>query len=74
MTGEGESVVTTQKGKRYYWLKLYDNFFDQAVIKFLRKMPEGDSIVLIYLSYYCAASIPADGSAQTVSMKPSKRI
>ena len=40
---------TTKQGKRYYWLKLHENFFRQAVIRFLRKMPEGDSIVIIYL-------------------------
>ncbi len=71
MTGEGESVVTTQKGKRYYWLKLYDNFFDQAVIKFLRKMPEGDSIVLIYLelllcSIHSGGWIRTDGLYETI--------
>lgn len=49
MTGERGSAETTQKRKRYFWLKLHENFFNQAVIKFLRKMPEGDTIVLIYL-------------------------
>ena len=37
------------KEKRYYWLKLYDTFFDNKTSKFLRKLPEGDKILLIYL-------------------------
>lgn len=36
-------------GKRYYWLKLYDTFFDNKTSKFLRKLPDGDKILLIYL-------------------------
>ncbi len=35
--------------KRYYWLKLYDTFFDNKTSKFLRKLPDGDRILLIYL-------------------------
>lgn len=35
--------------KRYYWLKLYDTFFDNKTSKFLRKLPDGDKILLIYL-------------------------
>ena len=37
------------KEKRYYWLKLYDTFFDNKTSKFLRKLPDGDKILLIYL-------------------------
>ncbi len=37
------------KEKRYYWLKLYDSFFDNKTSKFLRKLPDGDKILLIYL-------------------------
>lgn len=36
-------------GKRYYWLKLQVGFFQELVIKQLRTLPEGDSIVLLYL-------------------------
>lgn len=36
-------------GKRYYWLKLYDTFFDNKTSKFLRKLPDGDKILLVYL-------------------------
>lgn len=35
--------------KRYYWLKLYDTFFDNKTSKFLRKLPDGDRILLVYL-------------------------
>lgn len=54
----------TGQGKRYYWLKLHENFFRQAVIRFLRKMPEGDSIVIIYLELLLM-SIKTDGYVRT---------
>ena len=28
--------------KRYYWLKLYDTFFENKTSKFIRKLPDGD--------------------------------
>lgn len=37
------------ENKKYYWLKLKENFFDQLVIKKLRKMEYGDTCVIIYL-------------------------
>lgn len=37
------------KEKRYYWLKLYDTFFENKTSKFLRKLPDGDKILLAYL-------------------------
>lgn len=36
-------------GKRYYWLKLQVGFFQELIIKQLRTLPDGDSIVLLYL-------------------------
>ena len=36
-------------GKRYYWLKLQVGFFQELIIKQLRTLSEGDSIVLLYL-------------------------
>ena len=42
-------MVRNLKEKRYYWLKLYDTFFDNKTSKFLRKLPDGDKILLIYL-------------------------
>lgn len=35
--------------KRYYWLKLYDTFFDNKTSKYLRKLPDGDKILIVYL-------------------------
>ncbi len=35
--------------KRYYWLKLYDTFFENKTSKFLRRLPDGDKILLVYL-------------------------
>lgn len=37
------------KTKRYYWLRLQDDFFRSKRIKKLRKMDEGDKMVIIYL-------------------------
>lgn len=37
------------EGKRYFWLKLYDDFFGSLRIKKLRKMAGGDTFVIIYL-------------------------
>lgn len=36
-------------GKRYYWLKLRDDFFNSKRIKKLRKMAGGDTYIIIYL-------------------------
>ena len=35
--------------KRYYWLKLYDDFFSSKRIKKLRKIAGGDTYTIIYL-------------------------
>lgn len=35
--------------KKYYWLKLKEDFFDDKVIRYLRRLPEGPSLVIIYL-------------------------
>ncbi len=35
--------------KRYYWLKLKDDFFDRKLIKKLRKIAGGDTYTIIYL-------------------------
>lgn len=36
-------------GKRYYWLKLPDDFFRQKPIKKLRRIAGGDTYIIIYL-------------------------
>lgn len=35
--------------RRYYWLKLKEGFFDDKNIKFLRRLPDGDKLTIIYL-------------------------
>lgn len=37
------------QNKRYYWLKLHEEFFNQPVMKYIRKLPEGEKIMIIYL-------------------------
>lgn len=34
--------------KKYYWLKLKEDFFDDKYIKALRKLPDGDALCIIY--------------------------
>lgn len=35
--------------KRYFWLKLKEDFFDERHVKALRRLPQGDSLVVVYL-------------------------
>ncbi len=35
--------------KQYYWLRLKDNFFDEKYIKALRRLPNGDTLTIIYM-------------------------
>lgn len=35
--------------KRYYWLKLKNDFFTQARMKKLRKLPKGEILLIVYL-------------------------
>jgi len=37
------------EGKRYYWLRLRDDFFNSVRIKKLRRMAGGDTYLIIYL-------------------------
>ena len=39
----------TENTKKYFWLKLKDDFFDEKYIKALRRLPQGDSLVIVYL-------------------------
>ena len=36
-------------GKRYYWLKMEENFFNDKRVKKLRKIAGGDTYTIIYL-------------------------
>lgn len=46
--------------KRYYWLKLHEEFFTQSVMKFIRKLPDGEKITIIYLKLLLV-SLRTDG-------------
>jgi predicted phage replisome organizer len=37
------------KAKRYYWLKLKDNFFDEEDIKLVESMPNGKDYIIFFL-------------------------
>lgn len=49
--------------KRYYWLRLYDDFFGSFRIKKLRRMAGGDTYVIIYLKMQLKA-MKTDGVLQ----------
>ena len=46
--------------KRYYWLKLHEEFFSQPVMKYIRRMPDGEKITIIYLKLLLV-SLRTDG-------------
>ena len=48
------------KPKKYFWLKLKEGFFDDKNIKLMRKMENGDTLVLVYLMMQCKA-LKSDG-------------
>lgn len=35
--------------KKYFWLKLKEDFFEEKQIRYLRKLPDGDKLVIVYL-------------------------
>ena len=45
----GDACMESTKNKRYYWLKLKEDFFNRKEIKKLRKLAGGDTFVIIYL-------------------------
>lgn len=44
-----EGDILSEKTKRYWWLKLREDFFDQKTMKKLRRMAGGDTYTIIYL-------------------------
>lgn len=48
------------EGKRYYWLKLKDDFFSSKRVKKLRKLAGGDTYLIIYLKMQLKA-LKTDG-------------
>lgn len=49
------SFKNDTKAKRYYWLQLKTDFFDQKEIKLLRKIAGGDTYTIIYLKMLLAS-------------------
>ena len=37
------------ESKKYYYLKLKEGFFDEKAVKFIRNLPDGDTLLIIYL-------------------------
>lgn len=46
---EASIEASGRNSKRYYWMKLKNTFFSQQAIKRLRKIPRGDTYMIIYL-------------------------
>ena len=57
--------------KRYYWLKLKDDFFEEKYIKALRKLPDGDQLVIVYLKMQLK-SLKTEGILKFEKIMPSK--
>lgn len=56
--------------KKYYWLKLKENFFEEKQIKYLRKLPDGDNLVIAYLKMQLK-SLKTEGFIKYDSILPS---
>lgn len=56
--------------KRYYWLKLKDDFFSSKRIKKLRKLAGGDTLTIIYLKMQLKA-IKTDGILKWTGLEES---
>jgi len=51
--------------KRYYWLKLKEDFFDEDTMKYIEELPNGKEYSLIYLKM-CLKSLKLDGYLKRV--------
>jgi predicted phage replisome organizer len=56
--------------KKYYWLKLKEDFFDEKYIKALRKLPDGDALTIVYLKMQLK-SLKTEGIIQYEHILPS---
>lgn len=56
--------------KKYYWLKLKEDFFEEKQIKYLRKLPDGDRLVIAYLKMQLK-SLRTEGLIQYDRILPS---
>ena len=57
-------------GKRYYWLKLREDFFTSKRIKKLRRLAGGDTYTIIYLKMQLKA-LKTDGVLEYTGVEPS---
>lgn len=57
---KGEHPLSDKQKKRYYWLKLKENFFEEDTITWLEEQPNGKEHCLIYLKL-CLKSLKTDG-------------
>lgn len=55
-------------GKRYYWIKLKEDFFRDKDIKKLRSMAGGDTLTVIYLKMLLLA-LPTDGKLEYTGLE-----
>ena len=55
-----EKNLSNNQTKRFYWLKLKDNFFDREEIQLIESLPNGKEYVLILLKFMMKA-INSDG-------------
>lgn len=59
----------SENSKKYFWLKLKDDFFDEKYIKALRRLPQGDSLVIVYLKMQLK-SLKTEGIIQYEQILP----
>lgn len=59
-----------KENKKYYWLKLKEDFFDDKYIKALRKLPDGEALVIVYLKMQLK-SLKTEGFIQYDHILPS---
>jgi uncharacterized phage protein (TIGR02220 family)/predicted phage replisome organizer len=57
--------------RKFYWLKLKEDFFDDKYIKALRKLPDGEALVIVYLKMQLK-SLKTDGFIQYDRLLPSQ--
>ena len=58
------------ESKKYYWLKLKEDFFEEKQIKYLRSLPDGDKLVIAYLKMQLK-SLKTEGFIKYDSVLPS---
>lgn len=58
------------ENKKYYWLKLKEDFFEEKQIKYLQKLPDGDKLVIAYLKMQLK-SLRTEGFIKYDSILPS---